>query len=112
MNSAYKKIEELLEGIDINISIEGEEFKDFDQLREHIQINGGFDVEIIYYARAIDYLKENDNSLKESLELADEMGYQVNSLSSEILASLLASQNTRNDFEELRSEVEKLIEEK
>lgn len=48
-----------------------------------------FDYEIIYYDRAMDYLKENDNSLQTSLELAQDLGYQPKNLNSETLASLL-----------------------
>ena len=38
----------------------------FDMLHD----NGFFNVEIIYYSRAIKYLQENDPSLCESLEIA------------------------------------------
>ena len=44
--------------------------------------------EIVYYGRAIDYLAENDPSFVESLALASEMGYELSSLNSEILATL------------------------
>ncbi len=44
--------------------------------------------EIIYYARAIEYLSKNDPSLMESLELAHEYGYAVEKLNSEVLATL------------------------
>jgi hypothetical protein len=66
-------------------------------------------VEIIYYSTAIEYLQKNDPSLRESLGLAQEFGYEVKNLNSEILASLLASENTRIEFEELESEVSDLI---
>lgn len=77
-----------------------------DDLYNAIEDGNGFDVEIIYYSRAIDYLKENDESLRESLSLAHEMGYTPENLNSEILASLLASQKARKDFEALRSEID------
>lgn len=83
----------------------------FDELRDELEDQGAFDIEIIYYSTAIEYLRDNDSSLKESLGLAHEMGYVADNLSSEILASLLASQNARNDFDELESEIETFFEE-
>jgi len=48
-----------------------------------------FDYEITYYSTAIEFLKENDASLKISLELAQDFGYELKNLNSETLASLL-----------------------
>lgn len=87
-----------------------EDIKSFDDLREEIDNQGGFDIEIIYYSRAIEYLQENDPSLRESLGLASEMGYSLDDLSSEVLASLLASQKVREEFEELESEINEFFE--
>ena len=83
----------------------------FVSIEEEISDNNGFDVEIIYYSNAIDYLKENDPSLQESLEIASGYGYTTDKLNSEILASLLASQNAREDFADLRNEIESFFEE-
>lgn len=77
----------------------------FGSIYEMIDDNGGFDIDIIYYSRAMEYLKENDPSLTESLELASDMGYSFDDLNSEVLASLLASKNARDDFSELEDEV-------
>jgi len=77
----------------------------FDELQTAIEEGNGFDVEIIYYSRAIEYLKENDPSLKSSLEIASQMGYSIDSLSSEILASLHASEEARTDFNDLENEI-------
>ena len=44
------------------------------------------------------YLRKNDISLSESLEIANEMGYEVNQLSSEILASIHCSTHIREEF--------------
>ena len=79
-------------------------------LYDSIEDGNGFDVEIIYYSNAIEYLKNNDPSLRSSLELADEMGYSAKNLSSETLASLLASQYAREEFENsVRSKVEEFF---
>lgn len=81
----------------------------FEALTEIIENNNGFDVEIIYYSRAIEYLVNNDASLKESLELANDMGLTIDNLSSEVLASLLASQNCRNEWQDLENEIESFL---
>lgn len=87
------------------------EFETFDEIRTILDNNNAFQVEIIYYSNAIKYLQENDPSLRESLGIAQEFGYEVKNLNSEILASLLASENCRNEFEELENEISDLISE-
>ena len=52
-----------------------ENHQSFDDFRAAIEDGNGFDVEIIYYSNAIEYLQKNDNSLRESLAIADELGY-------------------------------------
>lgn len=74
-----------------------------------IDDNNGFDVEIVYYSNAIKYLMENDPSLHESLGLATEYGYEAKDLSSEILASMLASQECRNDWSNCENEIESFL---
>src|SRR6056300_1654828 len=74
----------------------------YQALSELLDEGGFFDIEIIYYARAMEYLSENDPSLKDSLEIASEMGYTPDNLSSEVLASLLASRLERDRFYELQ----------
>jgi hypothetical protein len=71
---------------------------DSDQIREELQDNGFFDVEIIYYYKAMDYLKEHDTSLSESIEIAHEYGYTLENINSELLASLHASRERENKF--------------
>lgn len=88
------------------IDIDNIDFNDaFNSIYEMIDDNGGFDVEIIYYSNAIEYLSNNDPSLHESLELASEFGYSCENLNSEILASLLASKLVREEFYGLESEI-------
>lgn len=81
----------------------------FDDITSLIDDNNGFDVEIVYYSNAIKYLMENDPSLHESLELATEYGYKAKDLSSEILASLLASQECRDDWSNYENEIESFL---
>ncbi len=77
-----------------------DELGDYDshQLYDELQDNGFFNVEIIYYHKAMDYLREKDCSLSESLELAAEMGFTFEHLNSEALASLHASRHREDDF--------------
>ena len=92
------------------VDIENIDFSDaFNSIYEMIDENNGFDIDIIYYAKAIKYLQENDASLNESLEIASELGYELKHLNSEVLASLLASRNARENFAEFREEIEEFF---
>lgn len=72
---------------------------------EMINDNNGFEVEIIYYSNAIEYLKRNDPSLSESMEIANQYDYKLYMLNSEVLASLHASQKAMSDFWEYQDEI-------
>ena len=65
-----------------------EGFMDAETLIDHIRTEISED-EIIYYSNAMKYLSENDNSLRESMEIADELGYKPKNINSELLATLL-----------------------
>ena len=78
----------------------------FNSICDTIRDNGGFDIEIIYYSNAIDYLKENDKSLMESIGIALDYGFELKNITSETLASLLASRNAEDNFYELQDEIE------
>jgi hypothetical protein len=97
--------------IDFTYFLSNEDFETFEDIQSILDDNNAFDVEIIYYSTAIEFLKEHDNSLRESLEIASDYGFELKSLNSEKLASLLASQMLREEFTELQSEIESLIEE-
>ena len=85
-------------------------YNDADELFNDLQDNGYFNEEVIYYSSAIRYLKENDPSLTESLEIATEYGYEAKNLNSELLASLHASQKKENTFfEDIAPELENLF---
>ena len=81
-----------------------------EHLTQTIDDDGGFNVDVMYYAKAIQYLTENDNSLMESLSLAADMGLNTDDLNSEVLASLLASEQARIDFYNISDELSELIE--
>ena len=83
--------------------------KDSHQIWEDLNDNGFFHVDITYYYKAMEYLKEHDPSLSESLELAAEYGYETQNLNSETLASLHASRDRENKFYEfVAPELEKI----
>ncbi len=56
--------------------------------------------DIIYYSKAIEFLKEHDPSLRDSMEIASGMGYKVDDINSELLASLLNYQNNMDTLSE------------
>jgi hypothetical protein len=58
------------------------------------------DAEVIYYASAIAYLAKEDQSLTESLEIANECWFKLDKLNSETLASLLMSRRNLDDYAE------------
>jgi hypothetical protein len=97
--------------IDFKYFLESETFDSFEEVRDLIEAGDGFSIDIIYYSAALDYLRENDPSLRQSLELCQELGYKPADLSSEILASVLATEIARGEFEELENEFTDLLEE-
>ena len=86
-----------------------EDIKNVNDLHEELNDNGAFDIDIIYYNRAMKYLSENDFSLSESIEIAVEMGYSLKDINSETLASLHASQEARDDFYSITDEIDEIL---
>ena len=106
LNSLDAKIE-INDNLINYVDIENIDFSDaFNSIYEMVEENEGFNIEIIYYSNAIKYLQENDASLQESLEIAEEYGYELKNLNSEVLASLLASRNAQESFYDIREEIE------
>ena len=70
---------------------------DTDELRDELEtlIN---QEEVIYHGAAMEFLTENDASLFESLQIAADFGYEVQNLSSEILATLLLQARMTEDL--------------
>lgn len=99
------------EDIDARYHLEEEDLTSADDIREKLEDGNAFDIEIIYYSTAIEYLRENDPSLRTSLELASDLGFEAKNLNSEILASLLASANVRDEFGGIESELDTLCQE-
>lgn len=82
----------------------------FNSIYEILQDNGAFNVEIIYYSNAIEYLKENDPSLCISLNIAKNFGFEYDDISSETLATLLYQENEIAKFYELADEIHDFFE--
>ena len=93
---------EFLNSLNLDIDFEEivkiNEISSFEELEEVLQENQMLDVEITYYFDAMQYLTENDQSLQESIEIAIEYGYELTNITSEVLASLLASNELREEF--------------
>lgn len=81
-----------------------EEIEDEDGLRDYLtELNEDGEItnaEVIYYSNAMEYLRDNDASLNDSLEIAKEYGYNIDQLNSELLASLLMTRNQEEEFSE------------
>jgi hypothetical protein len=97
----------------LNDHIDVPELSDFDtpeELSEYIQ-ERITEYEVIYYGGAMEYLSENDPSLSESLSLACEMGFGLDGLNSETLATLhiqnaMQEELSGLDFDDLFEETE------
>ncbi len=95
-------------GIDAAYIAENDKPDDVDSFMETMQERVS-EIEVIYYHNAIEYLAENDASLSESMGLAHDMGYTVDKINSELLATLLKQQNAGEKIEEFRDEIEELF---
>lgn len=67
--------------------------------------------EMIYYSKCMNFLKEYDNSLCESLIIAEELGYTLKNLTSEILATLLIQRFMNDEVNEIIEELKEILEE-
>jgi hypothetical protein len=77
-----------------------ESIEDYCDLLEGLDRSFDENSDIIYYYNAIEYLKENDPSLVDSLAIASDLGYSIDTLNSERLASLLKASLIRSEFED------------
>lgn len=110
-------IENFLSNLNIDIDIlnyiDIDNVTDYNSLLDELEERNAFEQsgEVIYYYNAIKYLMDYDDSLNESLGLASELGYTPDNLNSEILATLLKTQNLREEFWELENEITDFFEE-
>ena len=99
-----KRLEEVLKGT-IFEDYDYEEFDTADDLIDSFQERIR-EEDIIYYHKAMEYLKENDSSLNESMALASEMGYTCENINSELLATLIYQQNLIEELSDLTNDIE------
>lgn len=85
-------------GLDINYILK--DCEDIEEAREAV-IRMIQEEEIIYYNNAIEFLKKEDPSLRESLGIAQEYGYSIENINSELLATLLNQSRMMDEVEDL-----------
>ena len=115
--STYDKIERLVDRYDFFAGVfsdyldrdDVDWITDVDDIENELENNGAFNIDIIYYSNAMEYLTKHDPSLTISLELALDYGYSVRDLSSKTLASILASALAREKWADLRNEIEDIL---
>lgn len=88
----------ILEELAIDHDYIEKNFDNEDDIKEYILelINNE---DIIYYSNAMEFLTENDISLKESLEIASEYGFELKDLNSETLANILYQRKLQDAIE-------------
>ncbi len=86
-----------------------EYIRNADDLYEELDSNDAFNIDIIYYNRAIEYLSEHDASLSESMGIAVEHGCSLENINSELLASLHASEKARIDFWRCKDDINEIL---
>jgi hypothetical protein len=64
-------------------TVDNETFDTYDEANNYC-----YEQEIIYYSEAIKYLAREDDSLHESIGLATDIGYEIDGLNSELLATI------------------------
>lgn len=69
------------------------------------------DKEVIYYAKAMEYLRKEDPSLQISVWLAHDMWFTIDQVNSEMLASLLMTDDVNEQWCEFINEVEEFCDE-
>jgi hypothetical protein len=120
MKNLKDKLEEFLAEVysdvqyeDISYYQDFEDIEDIDELLELVEnkcLEWIETQEVIYFSDAINYLVEHDPSLISSTGLAGELGYDIEDVNSEILATLLLQDNLKDqlfeDIELLRSILE------
>ena len=67
--------------------------------------------EVIYYGKAIKFLSEEDDSLTESTELACGMGYTLDNVNSELLATILTQSRMNEELYKIKDAIEEVFDE-
>jgi hypothetical protein len=91
--------------VELKNIIENEKPTDIDELIEHCETLV-HQHEVIGYYNAMQYLSEHDMSLNESIALAIDYGTPIESLNSELLATLLQQNDMLETLHSYRDELE------
>ena len=65
--------------------------------------------EVVYFEKAIQVLADLDSSLKNSLNIAEQLGYDIKDLNSELLATLVIQNKLREELLPLIEELEEEV---
>ena len=103
-----KELKDAMKYVDVDVQYIYEEGMTFNEFEDSV-LDRIAEIEVIYYSNAIAYLKEEDPSLKNSLQIAKNMGYDLGSLNSELLATLLKQENEKDMWFEINDVVEDLF---
>lgn len=103
LNNIYQNTD-----VDLEWLMTNEKPETMDELREKVDIAIS-EIEVIYYGNAMEYLREHDVSLTESLTLAHEYGFTADKINSELLATLLQQEQAREEMENYYEDLEKLF---
>lgn len=95
----------LSDNIDLNDILNYNEINTLEDLEDCLN-EKILEIQIIYYATGINILKEEDQSLTESLEQAYECGYTITDINSELLATLLIQKRCFDELYDFMQEVE------
>ncbi len=101
-----------VDGVDLEYHIDWSStdvVEDYYDLTEMLVESGAFNIEVIYYGSAMEYLTQNDTSLTRSLGLASEYGYTPDNINSELLASLIKSEDAREEWDEYENQVDEFF---
>ena len=109
LKAYIKENTEYLNAIDFVYAVKNEDYSNIDELSEIILENYIYTEEVIYYSRAMEFLKENDPSMQVSLWLASDIGYDCENLNSELLATLLLQEFLLEEWNENLNEIEEIL---
>jgi len=113
--TVVEKINELIENTEdlsaISFQMSEEDIDSVESVFDYISDAIAGQIEYIYYSDALKFLEENDPSLREALGYAEEYGFTPSKLSSTILATLDAQKWAEEDFENIKDEIEEIVNE-
>ena len=105
-NDALKK---LLENTNLDC-LDYQDFETAEALIDNIRTQISED-EIIYYSNAMEYLLRNDASLKDSIDIALEFGYELKDINSELLATLLNRKLMDEELSRIEADINEIYNE-